>query len=823
MPNFNVHWLVAREAAKTSTFGFVQDGETAYASAAEVFRTLVEADIQGLKTVDEAKKFVKTIQKRADEFQAGLSDAAICFSAFMCGACGPDFWTLPSGGVLVPDFASNHFDLGHYNRTHMQYLCSIEKLSSWTEKSQQDVAEISYFMGMATHFGADLVIHQLVNMSAGAYNLMKKSWGNEEQGGTTAPAKMGKTLTAWKGAFQTHNKVEHYWDTYVRLRYLGNYGKVFDDDEKPADTEFPQLGKLPTIEALRSLVSSRAAAAYTRNPDESDDVRNTRIQVHEALVTALQDDKARFQYERPLAFPQPFADQVLNKKLAPFVYRVVVDPSKGAYPTDTVPAAVTVEKTSPQMNRLFDLGTEKNKLEFFSSSANEGAGVCSNNYLTYFICPPIGRLQVQGQDVFYDRSALAPFLRRALLQATAFSEELYKAYQAHSATPLQHLTRFWNLDTGLGIRVVHVPSDTSHEVTTRLDFVHVLDRAGVGFVEPIHFPGGHAYVRGVDRKKDGDRVFNRPDLAYNGKGDSFPTRDAAKFPGLAEIQEADDKAFLARVQLEATEKEPSPSVKADDDSFFPPRRSPVKAAVDLVSSALGKDNKIRVGEVAHRLNIEIGVAIPRFGTDPVGMFLHGSPDGIEKDCTEEAADWIKKARILKALDDTAGELVEGEVPGLTRYRCHLLANFELEDDLTRKIKKGEWNNVVPYSSAKRDYGRNFAIATARTEVLRITGNGDFDARNDFARCPDLFPTEQLFFTLYVLVRTPKGVYDVFTKKKLSKGDMLEIRRIQAVGFAKIVLLYEFGKDGACQLADCYVDAAKVPVVLDDTAGKPAKP
>ena len=71
---------------------------------------------------------------------------------------------------------------------------------------------------MATHVAADLVIHQLVNVVAGAYNLLEKRhllqdkvWENEHGGA------MG--LNIWN----THNKVEHFWDSYIRYRYLGDW------------------------------------------------------------------------------------------------------------------------------------------------------------------------------------------------------------------------------------------------------------------------------------------------------------------------------------------------------------------------------------------------------------------------------------------------------------------------------------------------------------------------------------------------------------------------------------------------------------------------
>ena len=68
------------------------------------------------------KKWVDGVQDdpKASDNEQDTIDAITCFSAYMLGACGPDFWTLPSqplsGSLKVPSMAPIHFDLGHYNR-----------------------------------------------------------------------------------------------------------------------------------------------------------------------------------------------------------------------------------------------------------------------------------------------------------------------------------------------------------------------------------------------------------------------------------------------------------------------------------------------------------------------------------------------------------------------------------------------------------------------------------------------------------------------------------------------------------------------------------
>jgi hypothetical protein len=247
MPNFNTHWLVAREAIG-GTPKCVQDGYQLYTDVGRAFSKNVRARMAAVSTPEDAARFGKTVEALAEKVHSDLmkSDEVTCFSAYMCGACGPDFWTLPQLWQPVT-LGEHHFDLGHYNRTHRQFFVSVDRLKGTDKSTLQAKVEMAYFLGMATHVAADLVIHQLVNRSAGAYNLLEKNWMNE-QGHSPAPI------------WSTHNKVEHYWDSYVRLRYLGDFGPVFAEEKSDKPRRRP--GKLdqriaplnlPVIEKLGQL------------------------------------------------------------------------------------------------------------------------------------------------------------------------------------------------------------------------------------------------------------------------------------------------------------------------------------------------------------------------------------------------------------------------------------------------------------------------------------------------------------------------------------------------------------------------------------------
>jgi len=503
MPNFHTHWLVAHGAISSAP-EFVQAGADAYLKAASKFRKKLQAALEkpSLRTVESAandarRQWNKDLEKKKDK------EAITCFSAYMLGACGPDFWTLPSGTGNLPDTADFLFNLGHYNRTHRQFQVSVSRPQS-REGKLKALAEQAYFCGMATHVAADLVIHQLVNVSAGAYNLLEKHWINEQLKEGTGPVghwleSVGAAFAASDGvllpasslqpptmSFQEefadsgltkfwsmHNKVEHYWDTYVRYRYLGDYGSVYPD-QRDQDRAFgrldPPLG-LPTVEGLLK------------------DIKNPPKHVREYLS----HPETRRMIEKPLCFPQIYCDRATkgDDLDAKTLYEVV---ATRANPVSDLHPELTKERGKLEgKGEDMSGGTERSKLNYFTSQTNDySEEPVTWNYLTYFVCPDLAKVQKCGAD-FYDPRALVEFVLSARGVASAFVGELTDAY-ASAAKPkdrkstvdhpdkvkLGRLGNFWNLDTGLGLRVQHLGKATPEEAVTRLDFVHVLDLAGGG-------------------------------------------------------------------------------------------------------------------------------------------------------------------------------------------------------------------------------------------------------------------------------------------------------------------------------------------------------
>jgi hypothetical protein len=141
MPNFHTHWLVALQALDRvpASFAYLQKGQGKYERASKNLGTEIRTHVREIfeeSNIDGAAQLQQTIGTMVDAWADKLrdSDDAICFSAYMLGACGPDFWTLPSASSNpVPDTAGHHFDLGHYNRTHLQFECSLRQIGKKDE------------------------------------------------------------------------------------------------------------------------------------------------------------------------------------------------------------------------------------------------------------------------------------------------------------------------------------------------------------------------------------------------------------------------------------------------------------------------------------------------------------------------------------------------------------------------------------------------------------------------------------------------------------------------------------------------------------------
>jgi hypothetical protein len=193
----------------------------------------------------------------------------------------------------------------------------------------------------------------------------------------------------------------------------------------------------------------------------------------------------------------------------------------------------------------------------------------------------------------------------------------------------------------------------------------------------------------------------------------------------------------------------------------------------------------------------------------------------EYSSSEEATvRWLeKKAQLVHfKLEDTPQSPPRDD--GLRIFTLRILANLEPWDSGKRGIAAGAWNNVVPYEQCLKKSRRNFAVGTGRTGVLvpqkRLMGfhpaSPAIHPETDFDVHPDIHPTEQVFVTIYPLVKYVDGkVYDVFSKVQVSKQDLRNCLGIGAVGAVKIVLFYEFTAKGPMQLGCCMIDGLTVPV------------
>jgi hypothetical protein len=841
VPCFHTHWLVALHAIPAKP-EYIVNGYTAYAKWTQVFR---QALVDALPQKGFEAAMTKALKEWENNIRTADKDGSVtCLSAYMLGACGPDFWMSPSepktrkwstgGAKVLPSFAHLHFDLGHYNRTHHQFEVSIGKVGGEgkDKNDKQNQAHRSYFLGMATHIAADLVIHQLVNVTAGAYNLLEnrddskhdKVWENENG---------YLTVNIWN----THNKVEQYWDTYVRYRYLGDHGpfwpeKPESDDLKtpgPWDDQFLASLKpfgFPTVEGLihEARGQIREMEKRVKAAEEQDQQstghktgRNANIKSLKATLDCLKHslkvleknaDETRFAVEKPLMFPWLFADRVLNDDdpMMPFIYNVVVDKDSGAYPkAETFPAA-DVEAKSPQM--LSDPKTddkdyaEWQKLAWFASKQNKTTDSTTFNYLVFIVGPSVEQTRTNGRNVFYDYQALGPFVTSAVVAAGKFVTELATAYDNGKPDGLSKLGTFWNLDTGLGLRVKQVASNTDHESVTLLDFVHVFEELST---PTLQYKRSEPYLAPWQRGKG---PVQKKSMPYNfTNAQAFKTYPHDPFADIESVCEAKNDQYLEQIFVE----KPDP----------PPEKA------TLVKTAATKaENKLVQDKIKNRLTLclRAGIAdlkVPN-AVNPKGknadceemaLFFYGDKTFSAKATTEETRKWLQDAgKIL----DYREQPVETN-RGLQVFTTRLLVNTKKEtaadaEKAERKIAKGEWNNVVPYKTKKDDYGRNFAISTGRKFVLHPIDSGNFNPFTDFAYYDKISPTEQVFFTLYPLVKEDGDQYfDVFSKELVPSAKLDEIKKIDDCGVVKLVLIYERSKGVGLDLKECYIDGLKAPV------------
>jgi len=848
MPNFHMHWLIALKAA--DTLGNSDDicaGRDKYFDYCQAFKTSVYSAV---RTATSVADFRGKFQRAAHDLEFRLRrpadyDAITCFSAYMLGACGPDFWTLmsreglPSGAHT----AGIHFDFGHYNRTHHQFAVSgarLRKNKNWTLTQK---AERAYFTGLATHFAADLVMHELVNVYAGAYNILTPRWEGEHGASSSA-------YCLWS----THNKVEHYWDTYVRYRWLGDWGTVWNADEAPGG---PASYGLPLAEALardaRNLNSGLGediAKLFMKDKDleHGTDLAGPKYHVEEDpnKLPNLPEVRKSSEYkkneetefksschyllERSLIFPRVFCDRVLARDgIEPFIYNVVVDKKDGAYPAKDVYAKAIEEATTHQMKDLFHGGlNEGNKLKVFSSRTNLGDSCNSFNYQIYYMCPRLGRLQEYGPTVFWEPKALIPFYTAAVQAASSFAGA-YASCAEGTGDDLGPLGKFWNLDTGLGVEVQNVESASPYEVRTRIRLPHVTEAANIR----IGHQRRDEYLGGKDKKN-----YDLP-AKYSFKKDkpAFAVVDGPTVEKSEDNVETSMERYLRAIKTKTEEGKPTLDM-SEGEFFSGPSPGPTAPWFSVPTDSICSENVVvRPSPLSARLSLEFEVPIVRLGDKEVTAFAlyadhAGASAAPQEDVEHAAKKWLKsdKSQCLRFIEHTQGGdaddiRVDGE---RVRFTGRVLANLDHDppwDTATREIEAKSWNNVIAPADVAKFCGQNIAVATCRRNVLKqkgdVRGKGEFWPTWDLQLYPDSCPTEHVFFTIFPLVRTRQGWFNVFTNKAVTKADIEAMRKIRCVGFVPIVLLYVCDYKGRAQLNWCYIDGLLTKVVsVSDAASIP---
>lgn len=848
MPNFFVHWLVAERcidkvASDETAVRMIKEGAAAYKKGVRNFKTWLVNELESV--MDDKDLFnlfglrfrTGKLASKLDDYLNATHDPVTCFSAYMLGACGPDFWTLPSDPKDwkgVPSTAGLRFDLGHYHRSQAQFKVAIRRWKDKKPEAFQEKVERSYYLGMASHIATDLVVHQLVNVSAGGYKFLKKDMSSLAKKGMWENEHGGESgFNLWN----THNKVEHYWDSYIRYRYFGDCGPVFprakstpdDPDEyRDEDSWFTPWG-FPVVETLQQ---------HFRDPKLKGKVKGD-------IVSWLEEEKSKYWIEQCFILPRFACDNILNSVVDPFIYEIISE----AYPPKDLFPQVDTEAKTAQMDdpKIKGSRNEKRKLKYFSTPRNIAAGdTISHNFLCYRVCPNLGNVRKYGWNIFYDTTALKQFMEMAAETGSKFVSDLAVAFKELDPLNIGSIDHFWNLDTGLGIDLYNVKSATDHEVITRLDFVHISDfmtRAGMkgSVTDLLNYNAyvAHFQYNGKTLTRSARKFKRNP--AGEKATPAFQTY-YKEFEDLDSVSETDASKYLSFLRLNPAKVVwKNNIVKMEPEKFLDwKEKGPTTDPVPV--STKNERNEVHQRMYKNRLTLEIKAAIPIFGrtmpkTPPVTgfYFLTGKNWTDEPFMHEEdkASLWINGSKhdpesgtqetteldfVLTNAKD--GRFTENESGNMYAFRSNLLLNLEIEDNLERKIGQGDWNNVVTYKEDGKPrlaYSRNFAIGTGRGRILYPKDTGYFWPEKDFDYFSNVSPTENIFFSLHVVVNNPttKKIYDALNKKELSQDDLKKIVKIDCMDFVKIVLFYSMDVNGAKQLDKCYVDGLLANVTTVD--------
>ncbi len=828
MPCFNTHWLVAMKCTKDGGLPeSVTEGFRKYKDITIDFKKYLTAEIHNVVDKKTCNAFLNPkdggLKKTFDEYNKQLKDPSnyndiTCFSAYMLGACGPDFWTVPTGTFL--NTAGIHFNLGHYNRTHRQFQVAIkrwQKMEKTPGNEFQIQVEQAYFYGMATHIAADCVIHQLVNVSAGAYDLLKPDHWTGEQ-------------TSFPKLWNTHNKVENYWDSYIRYRYLGDTGHLFDDKPGVAldNGNWMTVLNFQTTEMIIGSLEKHISDCKAYKNSLLDKKQQTyyleKIAAQESLIKELKKDKNKFKIETPFNLPRVFCDRMNapNGGLQPFMHKIVVDKNTGAYPgvinRDKTMEGVIFNKAideakSSQMNpKEIKINGKKEmtysegiKLTYFDSASNKASPSTSFNYLNYKICPDLDKVKRNGWDVFYHTNALGSFLDSAMKAGKEFIICLSKGMTSKDQN-IGLLGKFWNLDTGLGLEVVYRPSKTPHEVITELRFIHINNAV----TTPVNYKNRLQYLKA--------RTESASYIASPLEEMSFKTRKAVAFEKIEKVEEADKDKYFEWIELKPAKNTPLPRCRIED--FFVDGKETKNQPRVVESAVLTPVNVFSVHKIRYRLNLLMTVPIAQFpANETVGFELRNYDMELFKPAADiESKDWLKKSKLIDRIETQVKDknLKRDRFErknGLCTFKSRLFMNFEKEKYNDRIITKGDWDNVIEYDKHKKQYSRNYCVGTGRKGVLHpsSTSGGTFNAMDDFEQYINVSPTEQVFFSLHPLVRTNREWYDMLSKELVSVDQLQELIRIDCLGFVKIVLFYELTTEGGTQLKECYIDGLHVAV------------
>ncbi len=735
MPGQITHFYLASRVAemyqssKDSTLKAINSGFKEILAANLVLKASFEAAIKD-KDETAAVKAVQTYRKSLVS-----SNNIALFSAFCAGAVGPDLWTIPNSTTDTLNkkiTGSWYFDLGHYNLSHRfpEYTLKMIKENPAKLSNSQMHYQKAYILGYLSHIALDILAHLKVNVFAGAYHSQVQDVWETEQG----------NIKEKFNIFNNHNKVEHYLDAYVRFFCFEGY---HPDSINYVTTRTSHFGQSSCwhFPNFRSY--------WKKKLDDAD-------------INLSGDDKYILDLSTSLAgaFAHRYKNKESGELVTPFIRNYFWD----AYTNADNWLRSNNEKTlHPDNFNDSKRPQEWVKLKFFSiiddiywNDLNDE--IDTQYYYLHTVIPDLKKVN-KNTLKFYRPEAFGHFIQGAIPIAKSFIDRAV-AYLTDGKTAHLDSLRFWNLDTGMALRIKRsIPGDEGKTTPGALiDIISVLDDPSLSNWKIPQIKDWNSLP--ASRKKEWDGV---PELADNMKKTA---------PLSIKMKSGEKKQIILNAAASVGIRVPNTCFYSGD------------SAEEISAWLLGNDK-------AYDDSTFIAGASETKADNLYGLK--------KDDCIE---DFTSSFATIK--DQTsagrAGKIYTSKFSGGTA---------KTPSDAGGKLSVKMGTRPLP---------RFVKVSTARKWIFHPCDSGNFEPDTALETYKNLYPAEDIAMAIYSLTKSGSGYNDLMNGKTFTENDLSNLKKVKVVGVNVIVLLFETGANAVYKLTNAWIDGEEV--TLEDVSKPP---